>query len=829
MISTQLGGIASWLGSMLNGLVEKILSIFITPLAMLLYSLQIGFFWLIDCIQGIFRSMAGLGTYYFQGEEQSGDIVMSILTSDIIMTIFWSVLVVAIMLLFVTTFVAIIRVEFTEKGAGNAKGPIIGRAIKSLAYFAIVPVVCLFGIWISNVFLRSLDAATSNQSYALSTTVFFAASHDGNRARTDSAFAEKIKTSDIGEYLGLKGTNATQEEVALAIDNAFLQRKATPGDHNLSIEGEDHMFTVRLIKGGTLYSETFDTNNFSFTYYFYDLFLGYNYLIGFMGGFVAASLLLTSCIALIQRLYELAILFVISPTTIAFMPIDDGKKYGQWRGEFIKRVASMYGPVIGLNLMFIILAVLRDVDIFHPDTGIYAVFNSIVQLIFLIVGLLAVKEFSSLISGLVGSEDAIGKGESKKENVQKMVDRTAAGSVNAARFGSQAMKATKGTLKSNKWLQDNFGKSDDERRRAIQQDLASGKYRRREITDEKGNVVDSRYEKKHKFARWKNIGLKDLDASEVDAAHIGETAKDIYGQKHNDDKNASWGAQAKLITRGEGYKTELGTTWDLFMEAGGKDLQRYATRKGVAEGKGLTANLPIWKDWGEKGATRQNMAQWDARKKKAKEDKDALEDKQQMGEVIGQVFGREDTARENDPKGQAFAGRFSGPIDVRVVGGTAPASGGSGGVQTSNTTGGSFEGDSWREYYGDSGVMHFDGLGGSSTTTTQPDTPQVVETREEETAGGVNPNTQNVNIVGDQTQDEQKIDFDPAVIASLNNAIWNLRSAAQSIKEAGERTKESAIEMKNATREMQERISAAAKDLPEQVFKGIKENKNFKK
>ena len=311
MISIHIAGLGSRLSSALSSLVNSLLSCIITPIAMILYMLQVGFFWLIDCVQGIFRSMAGLDLYYYQGEEQSGDIVISIITSDTIMTIFWSVLVVAIMLLFVTTFVAIIRVEFTEKGAGNAKGPIVGRAIKSLAYFAIVPVVSIFGIWIANVFLRSFDEATSNQSYALSTTVFFAASHDANRARSDAGFADKIRNNDqLAAALGIN-SSSTNEEVANAIDIAFLQRSATPGDHNMSLDG-DYMFAVRLIKGDSIYIETFDCSNFSLTYYFYDLFLGYRYLIGFMGGFVAAVLLLTSCIAIIQRLYELAILFVVS-------------------------------------------------------------------------------------------------------------------------------------------------------------------------------------------------------------------------------------------------------------------------------------------------------------------------------------------------------------------------------------------------------------------------------------------------------------------------------------------------------------------------------------
>jgi len=652
-VSTQLAGLGSWLSSALNGMVEKILSIFITPIAMLLYSLQIGFFWLIDCIQGIFRSMAGLDLYYYQGEEQSGDMVLAILMSDTVMSIFYGVLIVAIMLLFVTTFVAIIRSEFVEKGA-NPKGPIIGRSIKALFYFAAVPVVCLFGIWIANIFLKSLDEATSNQSSALSTTVFFAASHDANRCRSDYDFAMSVKNSEIGEYLGI-ATNATQEEIASAIDEAFLQKLDTPGDHTFNISG-DHMWTLSLFINETdYYIEAFDINNLSFTYYYYDLFTGYSYLIGFMGGFVAASLLLSTCIGIIQRLFELSILFIVSPIMIAFMPIDDGKQYGKWRGEFIKRVGSMYGPVIGLNLLFMLLAVLRDVDIF-PETGtwggLYAVFNSIVQLIFLIVGLLAVKDFSAMISGLIGADDAMAKGEKSKEGVQKMVGRVGAGTVNAVRTGSQLAKATGSSILGVKGAKEVKRVSGEANLRAK---LGTEGYFQNALKDiDKGNYYkaknkDGSYTYKKKInGKMEKDGVELTDEEKTTGR--GNVIKGIAQQMKQDKttyesdefnerkqklenySRNSLGKQLSMYTSGQGYKTGLGTAFDAFLKAGGKDvgmLGRESMVERAKNGESFVGAIPMYRGkdaFGNPIRTRGNITTHDALYKTEKDTKDAMDD-----------------------------------------------------------------------------------------------------------------------------------------------------------------------------------------------------------
>ena len=415
-------------------LVNSLASIVITPIAGILYTLQIGFFLLMDCIQSIFRRIAGLETYYYAGEAQEGggDPVLDFIMDPTVLGVFFSVLIVAIILLFVTTFVAIVRSEITEKGA-NPKGPIFGRALRSILYFVMVPVVSILGIFMANVFLKTLDAATNlSEKDTLSAMVFQAAAYDGNRARNNPDLAAAFAPD-----FGLSGS-MSQADIANAIDEAFAGAEETTGFPSNPYD-QDYMFTLTLTLQTTV-MYAFDTYNyccFPMVYYYYDLLFGYDYLIGFIGGFIACSVLLSTCLGCIQRIFELTILFVISPPIIALMPVDNGSKYNSWRGEFIKRVMALYGPIIGLNLAFMILTIIGNYSLF-PDEPEFALFNRLVKMFFMIVCLLSVKEFSGMISGLIGSSDALATGEGKKEATTKMASKIGTAGVQMAKMGTAA-------------------------------------------------------------------------------------------------------------------------------------------------------------------------------------------------------------------------------------------------------------------------------------------------------------------------------------------------------------------------------------------------------
>ncbi|MCL2540524.1 MAG: hypothetical protein FWE53_03815 [Firmicutes bacterium] len=419
-----------------------------------LYVFQAGFFILMDVIQGIFRKIVGLDVYYMRGSDTpiSGDIVYSLLLSPQILAVFFAVLGVSIVMLFMATIVAIIRSEWTVQGA-NPKSKIWGQALKSLFYFAMVPIVCLLGIWISNVILRSLDAATGGGSVTISGQMFYAAAYDSNRARNNPTFSNSLLSAYGGVFVPPSGGFITFT-VADMVDDAFRNgvplddpTKSTykePANRTHVMEyakgGDPKIHSWMIFSNANVNVQKFDILKPTQVWAFYDL-LRYNYMLGFMGGFIACSILLVTVIGVIQRIYELAILFVASPPLVALMPLDNGKKYEKWRAEFIKRVISAYGPILGLNLFFVIAPMLLSINLWPASMPGAGLFNAIVHKLFIITGLVAVKEFSQLISSLVDAQDALKVGEDHKKGVMQLAGRGGAAALTAGKLGMQLGKS----------------------------------------------------------------------------------------------------------------------------------------------------------------------------------------------------------------------------------------------------------------------------------------------------------------------------------------------------------------------------------------------------
>ena len=401
-----------------------------------------------DAVQLVFRRVAGLDIYYDNGVAVEGDLVIKFLQDSTVQAVFFSILIAAIILLFITTFIAVLKTEFDEKD--NAKGPVFKSALKAIAYFAIVPVVCFLGIMVSNIVLRMLDGATSRDAQSFSTQLFTAAAWDANRARNDADFAKEVylnckwipgmssltlgNTSEViieeqqsssqnsanqsayGQSSGpvvladgdVTLTAYDQEAIADLIDQAFRGAYA-PTTGTATIHGNK----------GWDYEQTFSVfsiTNYDLVFYFYDP-ISYNYLIGYVGGFAICMLMLNLLIGVIQRIFELCVLFVLSPAAVALMPLDGGGRYNAWRGMFVKRVFSAYGPILGMNLVFMVLTLMQDVTIF-PDGGINGLYNAIVQLIFIFTGLVSIRSLVDLVTELVGQGDALKQGEATGKQVK---------------------------------------------------------------------------------------------------------------------------------------------------------------------------------------------------------------------------------------------------------------------------------------------------------------------------------------------------------------------------------------------------------------------------
>lgn len=421
----------------------------------LLVIANIGFTFL-DFIQAMFRRLAGLP---MEGRENP-DIVQNLINSEIVRNTIIALTILAVCLLFIATFVQLARVEFTEEGAKNSKTPIITQALKAFAMFVIVPVTCMLGVFMSNLVLKMVDSATSGgNSKTISGLIFKVGAYDANIIRNEGVGSVIIPTPYAPQYIGLwiadmllfgmdaiaGGLVDTETDwrsaYAVVDSDGNLNAKSVAilpstisGDRDAMAAQLDDIFASdgessrAAASGGSFISGTFILENvtkinytsIAAVRYFYNI-INFNFLMVFLAIPFAMKALFHTCFGLVMRIYNVIILFVISPPLIALMPLDGGNAYKGWRQKFIGNVISAYGTVAGLNLFFQILPLVNEIEFFetnNPATKItMGFYNALAQLLFVLVGCYMIQDISKMISGFIGAEDAQASGEGMAKKI----------------------------------------------------------------------------------------------------------------------------------------------------------------------------------------------------------------------------------------------------------------------------------------------------------------------------------------------------------------------------------------------------------------------------
>ncbi len=459
---------------------------------------------LLDAFQYLLRKVAGLDVYYVDGTAQNGDVALSFIKSlfesnprfPAIKNAFWALVILAVLLLVVVTIIAIIRQEYTKGKADNNKLTIIGQSLKSLFLFLIVPVSCIFGLMLSDIILRTLDSATTGGqvggtlfavegvksnlvgeqtasgevSYtyfdiyeygAVTTTTTFSgvmfktAAYEANRARLDKdyngqTFAQRVRNGSLSNF-GIFNLASSDEECAQMIDDAFANCVKLNSNNNKIILGE-----MESVAGSGLWSlndqsEVVHMSKFrvALVWYYYDLWR-FNYLIGFAFVIVGLKLMFSIVLGLMKRIVEMTALFIISPPLIATMPLDEGKTFGKWRESFLSKALAAYGAIIGMNIIFLILPYLNEINLFSSNLNIL---NLLISSLFIIVGLMTVEGFIDLMSKMVGADNVYSSGSEMSKKVGDAVAK--AGRLTAAAVGV----AVAGPAVAGKFAAKSFAKS----------------------------------------------------------------------------------------------------------------------------------------------------------------------------------------------------------------------------------------------------------------------------------------------------------------------------------------------------------------------------------
>ena len=307
----------------------------------LLYRSQAALCSLIDFIKRIFYKLCGLDTVLIDGKES--DLVSSLIQSSTIHRVFLTIMLIGVILLTIFVMIALIRVNY-QGNERKTRGAVLTKAAQSFLIFLLIPFLLLAGMTLVNVIMASIN--TSMQQYVT----------DGQTL----IGGQMLITTGNNAFIGSSGERETIE---------------------------------RMFLTGEL-----DYNKLSVVKQYYDL-GEMNFVVGILGGLVMLVMFVVSSITFIQRIFDIILLYIISPVSVSTIPLDEGNRFRVWKDMLISKILGAYGIILVMNLFFLIMPQVNRMTFFSNRYE-----NGVVYILFMIGGAFAITKANLVISQLCGSQ-----------------------------------------------------------------------------------------------------------------------------------------------------------------------------------------------------------------------------------------------------------------------------------------------------------------------------------------------------------------------------------------------------------------------------------------
>lgn len=452
----------------------------------------------IDALQSLVRKLAGLDTYWTAtsgsssqpvvGQDPLSEFVYGILgvgdsasVYKALNTVFWSLAIFGLIMLVVSTMIAIIKSHYNEDTAGTSPWKYIYTAIKAILTFAVIPVVVVLGMSLSTFALSTLDkivAGSANdgaiqgiynssattyldsengtyshydffgaQEFTTSTPfsgmLFKASAYNANRARSGDAKSYSTAVAKLLDYNSIFDVIVGDEEgLAYQIDYSFAnclmykeEERPSYNDWRGVLDSEVFVGLLDLWKPTKIGG--FTKWNVSTVWLFYDLWQ-FNFIVGFTGVTASFAILMSIVFGLLTRLIKGAALFLIFPALLGIAPMDNFRAFKAWGTQFMQQILMVFGAILGLNLLLLILPYIQNISFFNPSKASLGVLNAIMDVVILVVGLQMAKDFINIVNGFVGGADAVSAGDAAKAGTKDAIMKGAKTAIGAGKVGAFA-------------------------------------------------------------------------------------------------------------------------------------------------------------------------------------------------------------------------------------------------------------------------------------------------------------------------------------------------------------------------------------------------------
>lgn len=365
----------------------------------ILYPLFSIIFLFIDILQAIYFAFAGIDDVVYNGvyigSGNTGDVndnglVFYLLNSDLVKNVFYSIMLLAFVLIIIFTVMAFLKNVYAEQP--KSWKAILGSTIKGLANFFLVPVFCLLGVWLGNILLVAINGATSaTNTMNLSRQLFITSAYNANKIRSGDMYGDTITEEAATEI------QAFCAQYGVSVD--------LPSDPNGSTDLEYYagkIDEVFALSNGPSIAGFYGMHNDVPKYYSQ---ANINYILLVGGGIFILYILVNISFMMVKRIFMLLILFIISPAVCSMYPLDDGQKVKSWKDSFIKQFLNAFSAVAAMNLFFCVSPLIQNISI----PGVVDVLG-VIPLLLTIAGLYVVKDLITLINSFIGGDNPFDTG-----------------------------------------------------------------------------------------------------------------------------------------------------------------------------------------------------------------------------------------------------------------------------------------------------------------------------------------------------------------------------------------------------------------------------------
>ena len=377
---------------------------------------------LLNSVMSIFRQLAGLDTV------DGNDLISLFLNNEGITKIFFGILIISVVVTGISVIVAIVK-AFVNLSGGERKSisKITGQGISTIFISLLMAGIMISGIAIANSFLRDVNAAFGLEGdSAICNELFDIAVDDGAYYMEEiyeqetwfnpETMRDELKFDENGDpvYVYLKDADGNvvkdsdgnpQKKIIGYEKKPVLDKNGDPVGDGWTDKGKN----AKSSSNWSILDENADTILGSFSKDWPWIFPNpnkqskegliywgsFNFILGYVAAILVLVSVISACLGLVKRIYDIVILFLSLPLIVSTIPLDDGARFKVWRETVISKVILAYGAVFAVNVFMTMVPIITTLHI-----------TKIMKMILVVGGGLSISGGMLLFARLFGTDAA---------------------------------------------------------------------------------------------------------------------------------------------------------------------------------------------------------------------------------------------------------------------------------------------------------------------------------------------------------------------------------------------------------------------------------------